>query len=128
MVKLWTCKDIKSSAKQGNKIGWKCEVEFDHAKLFSRATSRSVAEEEPDKPPVYALQFLDHRKVFTKMLKLHHCGFYNKEKSGDSTESKFSAPSDGGKDDKNPFLMTSSNEFMHLWKVESHPFDQQLKL
>ena len=29
---------------------------------------------------------------------------------------------------KNSFLMTSSNEFIHLWELESHSLDNQLAL
>jgi WD40 repeat protein len=30
-------------------------------------------------------------------------------------------------DDQNAFLMTSADEYIHLWEVEKHPFDQQLQ-
>jgi WD40 repeat protein len=128
MVKLWTCEDVKAGANHGEEHGWKCEFELDHSKLLSRATPTSLAEVEPDKPQVYALQFIDHWKVFTKMLKEHHCKLHKKESSADRNESESSTINYDGEDDKNSFLMTSSDEFIHLWEVEGHPFDQQLKL
>ncbi|KAG7341967.1 serine/threonine protein kinase containing WD-40 repeat domain [Nitzschia inconspicua] len=128
MVKLWTCKDIKSGVKQGEENGWKCEFELDHASFLGRNVPRSVAEEEEiDKPQVYALQFIDHWKVFTKMLREHHCG-HDKNATKGRSDNKMDVSSDESDNDKNSFLMTSSDEFIHLWEVEGHPFDQQLQL
>ena len=122
IVKVW------SSAKPNAKDGWKCEFTLDHAKLLNRGVNNKPKSgsfnnkggdddgdgdgdenltpvEEEDKPQVYSLQFINHWKVFTD--EMH-------ELSKDLA------------DDQNSFLMTSSDEFIHLWEVEKHPFDQQL--
>jgi WD40 repeat protein len=130
MVKLWTSQDLSNtSAKQNEENGWKCEFELDHAKLLRRGIATTIDEAgnevqaEDDKPQVYSLQFIDHWRVFSNMLKEHHCG--HQKVSADKEEKN--ASSFSGRQDKNSFFMTSSDEFIHLWEVQGHPFDQQLQ-
>lgn len=113
---------------------WKCEYTLDHADLLSREskdysrqkTSRYHNTDETlpelviddDKPQVYALRFIDHWKVFTEDI----C----QEQSAQNQNPKEKASDNDH--NKNSFLMTSSDEFIHLWEVEGHPFDRKLTL
>jgi WD40 repeat protein len=118
LVKIWTCKDVK-----GNE--WKCEHNLDHAKLLGRGVAKVVegengeeTKEEGDKPQVYALQFIDNWKVFTKQLQQQHCDHHQQGPPTSLSQNE---------EWQNSFLMTSSDEFIHFWEVVGHPFDQQLQ-
>ena len=139
ILKVWACKDPKNGSE------WECEYTLDHAELLGRGVKKtkdkSEEEKNPhneseddeeeaveidgDKPQIYALQFIDHWKVFTKNLQ-QHCHRHQKEEEQKSASQQDEKPSDDGI--KNSFLMTSSDEFIHLWEVVGHPFDQQLML
>jgi len=142
-VKLWSCEEMKDRD-QCMKT-WKCEYSLDHAGILSQGTTsdekggdnsgESVKEESStkvensndndDKPQVYSLQFIDHWKVFTKDIRQQQQQQCPHHPQQEQHESRVLNDDDY---DKNSFLMTSSDEFIHLWEVPSHPYDQQLKL
>ena len=142
-VKIWGCAD-KKDCEVGHREpsnGWKCEYTLDHAKLESMGLESGlgkIAEEDEetedegnedskakgDKPQIYALQFIDHWDIFTKNLKDQVCNRHSKQVEKQEQESK----EDEGDKEKNSFLMTSSEEFIHLWELESHSLDNQLQL
>uniref|UniRef100_A0A7S4AKL3 Uncharacterized protein n=1 Tax=Pseudo-nitzschia australis TaxID=44445 RepID=A0A7S4AKL3_9STRA len=147
-VKLWACKNDDESGRDDQGLRtidnkWKCEYTLDHANLLSRGvhTEEPVKEKETaddddyfgvgvddkkgsdDKPQVYSLQFIDHWKVFTKDLSQQNCSHHSKQKDNPK---ELKEKNDDF--DQNSFLMTSSDEFIHLWEIERHPLDQQLSL
>ena len=134
-VKIWSCAD-----KKGGEVGhpepdneWKCEYTLDHANLKSvdskgldviaEEEEDDEANEKKDKPQVYSLQFIDHWDIFTKNLKDQVCAHHSKQVEKEEEETK-----EVDENFKNSFLMTSSEEFIHLWELESHSMDNQLKL
>ncbi len=133
-VKVWSCPEVGDE--------WTCEYTLDHSNLGSMKsqtldkTLDKIEEEEEeevdelgepkdkgDKPQVYALQFIDHWDIFTKDLKGQVCSRHLEQVEKQEQESK-----DDETKVKNSFLMTSSNEFIHLWELESHSLDNQLAL
>ena len=140
-IKLWSCEGSKDGDQRMSK--WKCEYTMDHAALLSQGTKSDSREGEEksgenineeassevennkddggDKPQVYSLQFIDHWKIFTKELHQHQCQHHPQQ------DQEQQQASNNDCDDKNSFLMTSSDEFIHLWEVPGHPYDQQLK-
>jgi len=134
-VKVWSCPEI------GNE--WTCEYTLEHANLSSmkkeEGLDKIVEEEEEkeeeveldalgepkekgDKPQVYALQFIDHWDIFTKNLKDQVCSRHTEQVKKQEEEDKEVEKV------QNSFLMTSSDEFIHLWELESHSMDNQLAL
>jgi WD40 repeat protein len=108
-VKLWGCQDPK----KGN---WKCHTTLDHSKLGKRGEQPKQGGDNDDddtegtkdkenKPQVYATAFIDHWKAFT-----------TEEESTSTTTTR------------NSFLMTSSDDYIHLWEIEATPSDQQIQL
>jgi WD40 repeat protein len=136
VVKLWTCADPKGA--------WKCEFTLDHAKLLARGIKNEKGEtsadasqdddwlgspqakDDGDKPQIYALKFIDHWRVFTNNVQEQCRHTKAEEVTKQAEQNDQTLRADNG--DKNSFLMTSSDEFIHLWEVEPHPYDQQLKL
>jgi WD40 repeat protein len=146
-VKLWACRDKKGGLdKEGRRSvdnEWKCEYTLDHTNLLSLGseqkdktdrnegksgededeTSTNDARKE-DKPQVYCLQFIDHWNIFTKHLsEQNRCARHSQQEEQPQHESE-----DDDNCEKNSFLMTSSDEFIHLWEVKRHAVDKQLKL
>ncbi len=134
-VKVWSCPEI------GNE--WTCEYTLEHANLGmmkkEQGLDKIVEEEEEeeeeveldalgepkekgDKPQVYALQFIDHWDIFTKNLKDQVCSRHTEQVKKQEEEAKEVEKV------QNSFLMTSSDEFIHLWELESHSLDNQLAL
>eukprot|EP00980_Cylindrotheca_fusiformis_P029836 scaffold23916_cov117-Cylindrotheca_fusiformis.AAC.1 len=111
-VRLWACQDPTIPPGHGDG-GWKCYVTLEHdfhvhktktnTNNNNKASLDTIAEDEddteeskqqqqdndePDKPQVYALQFIDHWKAFN------------------TTNAQ------------NSFLMTSSDDYIHLWELD----------
>jgi WD40 repeat protein len=147
VVRLWACADRKGLDEEGRRIidnKWKCEYILDHGKLISLGSQKqntdrdeqipekkTAANQEEkddgengkeDKPQVYSLQFIDHWDIFTKNLTEPRCSRHSQPEGQPEQESK------ENEYEKNSFLMTSSDEFIHFWEIESHAFDKQLKL
>lgn len=70
---------------------WQCLEKLDHA---SYSHFHSTTEDDSDKPQVYALEFIDHWRALP-------------------SESTFDAASN------NSFLMTSSDDHVHLWEIDA---------
>ena len=70
---------------------WACCTTLDHTN-FERVSFNP--EDEAEKPQVYAVQWIDHWSGL---------------------------PVPGGKASKNSFLLTTSDDFVHLWELESKP-------
>ena len=79
---------------------WKCHFTLDHAELLGRSTEEE-SKEGDNKPQVYALQFIDHWSAFTT-------------RDSDQT--------------KNSFIMTSSDDYVHFWEIDTQPAEQSIKL
>ena len=121
-VRLWACKD--PLIKQGEDGSWKCHSTIDHSvwredpngeAARKKANLETIKEddddeddededkEKPDKPQVYSLQFINHWNVFN------------------------TSSSQG----KNSFLMTSSDDYIHLWEIDdtgTPKVDQEISL
>lgn len=118
VVKLWACPDPLD-----RKNEWKCMYTLDHATLAIRSENKNQDEKEEetkeedsdsedetkpsgkpadDKPQTYALQFIDHWQAFTG------------DHDDDSTQ--------------NSFLMTSSDEFIHFWELETSRPEHSIEL
>lgn len=141
-VKLWACRDKEGRDAEGRRCidnEWECQYTLDHANLADMGShkhgtdgdeEKSSGENEDffdagpsgedDKPQVYALQFIDHWDIFKKFLNEQTCARHIRPEDRERMKDE-----DGL---KNSFLMTSSDEFIHLWEIESHAFDKQLKL
>jgi WD40 repeat protein len=116
MVKLWACPDPLD-----RKNEWKCVYTLDHSTLAVRSKNTQNKKEESkeedngggdeveptkkpedDKPQTYALAFIDHWQAFT-----------------------------GGRGDdssQNSFLMTSSDEYIHFWEIETSKPEHSIEL
>jgi WD40 repeat protein len=115
VVKMWACPDPLE-----RKNDWECVYTLDHSSLsiHSRTKKKSVKQdddenetssvedgekiERDDKPQTYALQFIDHWQAFNT----------------------------GSSDDhaQNSFFMTSSDEFIHFWELETSRPDQTVEI
>jgi len=132
VVKLWACPDKEDFDKEGRRVignEWKCEYTLDHANLQSLGSNdikRSKEDEDDDKvdskgdkPQVYSLQFIDHWNIFSEKLREQQCSRHSRQDVD---------PRNYNNNQKNSFFMTSSDEFIHLWELEYHALDKQLKL
>lgn len=98
VVKMWTTSDITADS-------WECVWTMNHAVLEGRpkppTSSNEGKDDESDNPPqVYALQFIDNWQGLT----------------GASATAM------------NSFLMTSSDDFIHLWEIENKPSKDSISL
>jgi len=128
IVKLWACHDKNGLKKEDLREidnNWTCIYDLDHAN-FQNVSGEEKKDDNPDskdnKPQVYCLQFIDHWNVFAKDLGEQVCSRHSQRE-----DQKRPATKDDN-NDKNSFLMTSSDEFVHFWEVECHAFDKQMKL
>jgi WD40 repeat protein len=100
-VKIWGCQD------PAQKDTWQCHATLDHSKLLGRDQKKDENKDEKEspkednKPQIYALQFIDHWKAFT-------------DSDNDSS--------------RNSFLMTSSDDYIHMWEVETEPIIREIPL
>ena len=78
---------------------WSCVCTMDHAALQGRTMHQSSSEA-ADPPQVYALQFIDN----------------------------WQGLAGNGGSIKNSFLMTSSDDFIHLWEIDTLPSKQSMQL
>lgn len=79
------------ATKDPSENAWTCSATLDHTS-FERVPVNP--EDEAEKPQVYAVQWIDHWSGL---------------------------PVHGGKETKNSFLLTTSDDFVHLWELESKP-------
>ena len=90
-VRLWGCKDPRSTANK-----WSCHVLLDHSVLLGRLPPELDEDgrmmEEDNKPQIYSLQFIDPSPPRHPELVMDE--HYN-----------------------NSLLLTSSDEYVHLWEV-----------
>jgi WD40 repeat protein len=112
-VRLWACRDPR--IEQGQEGCWKSYVTMHHDFFPNESTPPPETEkkletitedgnegeekqpEEPDKPQVYALQFIDHWSAFNT----------------------------SGQEKTNSFLMTSSDDYIHFWELDIRPASEQ---
>lgn len=107
-VRLWACRDPR--IKPGDEGGWQSYVTLEHdfflkppsdtEKKLDTITEDDNAQEEkkpeePDKPQVYALQFIDHWSAFNTAA------------------------------EQNSFLLTSSDDYIHFWELDIRPASDQ---
>ena len=133
-VKIWACPDKESFDKEGRRVidnEWKCEYTLDHANLQSlgyddvkrtkEGEDDDTGQSKDDKPQVYSLQFIDHWNIFRENLRDQKCLRHSRQ-DGQPQEQR------NDDNENNSFFMTSSDEFIHLWELEYHALDKQLKL
>jgi WD40 repeat protein len=117
VVKLWACPDPLDSKNE-----WKCVYTLDHGTLAVRSSENGenktdetkegdnesgdekeeTKKPEDDKPQTYALAFIDHWQAFTG--------------------------GRGDDDSQNAFLMTSSDEYIHFWEIETSKPEHSIEL
>jgi WD40 repeat protein len=97
-VHLYACPDPLSSA-------WTLWASVDHATLSHFAPSR---DDEQDRPQIYSLQFVDEWRALPGGGPVDGDGHGNAASSGSNISSSNA---------KNSFLLTSSDDHIHLWEI-----------